>query len=114
MKMYDCPKFEKCSAAVCPLFKSIAAQEHIKGDRVCFYLIEYLKIDSKVNFDGSGLGELYELMAQVTIDAFSNPDTSIYLVNSLRKATLSSSSMAKGQKLIRQKQLKRQELIPRG
>ena len=101
MRIEECPKFDKCHASACPLYKSVSQQVHRKGESVCFYLTEAQKIDSKAVFDGSGLGELHDLMAQATVDAFSNPDTSIYLVKSLRKAALTSSSMAKGQNLIK-------------
>lgn len=101
MKIEECPKFDKCNAPACPLYKPVSQQVHRKGESVCFYLTEAQKIDPKAVFDGSGLTELHELMAQATVDAFSNPDTSLYLVNSLRKAALSSSSMAKGQNLIK-------------
>lgn len=96
MEMYDCPKFEQCSAAVCPLYKSVAEQSHLPNDRTCFYLTEAQKIDSKAIFMASGLGELHEVMAQATIEAFSNPATSNYLVKNLKKAALTSSSIAKG------------------
>ncbi|QWD91776.1 hypothetical protein [Polynucleobacter sp. MWH-Braz-FAM2G] len=99
--MNECPKFDKCHASACPLHKPLSQQVHLKGEAVCFYLTEAQKIDSKAVFDGSGLGELHMMMAQATVDAFSNPDASIYLVNSLRRAAQSSSSMAKGQNLIK-------------
>lgn len=101
MKMRECPKFDKCHASACPLHKPVSQQVHLKGEAVCFYLTEAQKIDSRAVFDGSGLGELHMMMAQATVDAFSNPDTSTYLVNSLRRAAHSSSSMAKGQNLIK-------------
>lgn len=101
MDMNKCPKFDKCIASACPLWKPPSQQTHLDGERTCYYLREAQKIDSKVVFEQSGLGELHDLMAQATFDAFSNPDTSIYLVKSLRKAALTTSSMAKGQNLIK-------------
>ena len=38
-----CPKWQKCSAPICPLDHNIESRVHIKGDRVCFYLCEYVK-----------------------------------------------------------------------
>ena len=101
MKMYDCPKFESCNALVCPLFRPVYEQSHERDTAVCYYLREYQKAGSEAAFRGSGLGELYELMAQASHDAFFNPDTDIYLVKSLRKAATTSSVMVKGQNHIK-------------
>lgn len=100
--MYDCPKFESCSAPACPLLAPLSEQKHLNGERTCYYLREAQKIDSEAVFEQSGLGDLYKLMTQATVEAFSNPDTSIYLKISLRKAALTSSLMAKGQNLIKE------------
>ena len=36
----DCPKFNKCSAPICPLDPDWMKREHLDGDRVCLYLRE--------------------------------------------------------------------------
>ena len=43
MHMYDCPKFESCSAPVCPLDAEWELRSHLNGERVCYYLTEYSK-----------------------------------------------------------------------
>lgn len=101
MDICDCPRFDTCIASVCPIWKPVYLQKHLNGERTCYYFLQAQKINSEAIFKQSGLENLFAVMAQATRDAFSNPDTSIYLVRSLRKAALSSSAMAKGQNLIR-------------
>ena len=43
MDMYDCPKFDSCSAPICPLDDNWELCPHLKGERVCYYLTEYSK-----------------------------------------------------------------------
>ncbi len=60
MKMTDCPKFDRCSALICPLDADWAARVHLKGERICFYLLEYVKPGAKARFRGSTAREIYE------------------------------------------------------
>ena len=106
MKMDECPKFNKCSAPVCPLYKSIYEQEHLENERACYYLLEAQKIDSEVNFDQSGLGELYEAMVRATHEVFAKPERNKYLQKQLLKAATSGSRMARGINLIKNRKLK--------
>jgi hypothetical protein len=101
MDMNDCPRFDICIASACPIWKPVYLQKHLNGERTCYYLLQAQKIDSEAVFKQSGLDNLFEVMAQATLDAFANPDTSIYLKKSLLKASSTSSAMAKGQNLIR-------------
>lgn len=41
--MLDCPKFDRCSAPICPLDSDWRRRAHLKGERVCFYLVEASK-----------------------------------------------------------------------
>ena len=101
MDLHQCPRFDTCIASVCPIWKPVYLQKHLNGERTCYYLLQAQKINSEAIFKQSGLEDLFEVMAQATYDAFSNPDTSIYLKKSLLKAASTSSAMAKGQNLIR-------------
>jgi hypothetical protein len=101
MDMHDCPRFDTCIASVCPIWKPVYLQKQLNGERTCYYLLQAQKIDSEAVFKQSGLENLFEVMAQATLDAFANPDTSIYLKKSLLKAASTSSAIAKGQNLIR-------------
>ena len=66
MKIDTCPKFEKCSAAICPLDPNWQRANHLKNERVCFFLCEVQKSDSESIFRDAGLGELYQLMVEAT------------------------------------------------
>jgi len=101
MRMEECPKFDKCSAPVCPLYKSINKQEHLENERTCYYLLEAQKMDSKANFDQSGLGELYRVMAGATHELFLQSERKKYLQKQLLKAATTGSRMAQGINLIR-------------
>jgi hypothetical protein len=60
-----CPKFIKCSAPICPLDPEWERRAHGKEDRVCFYMMEYAKADSKRLFEGAGRGYLYQTISRV-------------------------------------------------
>ena len=47
MKQKLCPRYQKCSAAVCPLWRHVLEQKMVKGERVCGVLLEYQKINSR-------------------------------------------------------------------
>ena len=38
-----CPKFDHCSAPICPIDPEWQKRVHIKGDPVCFYLRQHAK-----------------------------------------------------------------------
>ena len=65
MNMIDCPKFGKCSAPICPLDPQALHRTHLPGERVCFYLREYSKIDSRAVFWCITPRKLGERVAQV-------------------------------------------------
>ena len=47
MKAAECPRYQKCSAAICPLHSSVLKQKMLNGERVCGVLLEYQKINSR-------------------------------------------------------------------
>ncbi len=49
----DCQKYDKCSAPICPLDPDMLTRTHLKGERVCFYLTEYVKPVGKAKLRGS-------------------------------------------------------------
>ncbi len=56
----DCPKFRRCKAPVCPLDPHMLHGAHLKGEPVCFYLLEYVKPGAKLRFQGSTAKKLYQ------------------------------------------------------
>lgn len=43
MTMEQCPKFDSCSAPICPLDPDWSERKHIKDEPVCYYLREWAK-----------------------------------------------------------------------
>jgi hypothetical protein len=39
----ECPKFDHCSAPICPIDPEWRLRVHIQGDPICFYLREHSK-----------------------------------------------------------------------
>ena len=66
MKIDTCPKFEKCSAPICPLDQNWQRASHLQHERVCFYLCESQKRGSEALFGSRGLGEVYQLIVEAT------------------------------------------------
>ena len=64
MHMYDCPKFEGCSAPICPLDKHWEQRSHLDGERVCCYLTEYSKEAARPILEGGLAVEHYKAIAE--------------------------------------------------
>ena len=47
----DCPRFDRCSANICPLDADWGLRQHLKGERICFYLTELVKPGGMVRID---------------------------------------------------------------
>ena len=65
MKIENCPKYEKCSAPICPLDPNWERAIHLNHERVCFYLCEAQKENSEAIFGGRGLSKLHQIMVEV-------------------------------------------------
>lgn len=63
--MRGCPKFEWCSAPICPLDPEWHRCTHVRDERICLYLAEAVKPGAERNFEGVGLGNLFEKVAEV-------------------------------------------------
>lgn len=50
-RMFSCPRFERCNAAICPLDPEWERRTHSTGDAVCFYLLEAVKHGSETRFE---------------------------------------------------------------
>ena len=61
----DCPKFRRCNAPICPLDPHMLHRAHLKGEPVCFYLLEYVKPGAEARFQGSTAKKLYQAMETV-------------------------------------------------
>ena len=66
MSQINCPRYQKCSAAICPLWRPVLEQKMIKGERVCGVLLEYQKPLSRAILATHYGEELMQVMAQAT------------------------------------------------
>jgi len=60
--MHTCPKYDGCSAPICPLDPDWPRRVHRKGEPVCFYLLESAKPGARTRFEGSMAMSLYHAM----------------------------------------------------
>ncbi len=61
----DCPKFSHCSAPICPLDPEWTNRTYLKGEPVCFYMLEYVKPGSRARFQGSTAEQIYDAISDV-------------------------------------------------
>jgi hypothetical protein len=66
MKQADCPRYKKCSAAICPLWRPVLKQKMLKGERVCGVLLEYQKVISRAYLTTHYGTKLMQIMAEAT------------------------------------------------
>ena len=66
MKDSDCPKFESCSAAICPLHKSVIEQLMLPSERTCSILLEYQKPSSEEFLRECYGDKIVDVMAKAT------------------------------------------------
>jgi hypothetical protein len=91
MKQNDCPRYQRCSAAICPLWRPVLKQKMIKSERVCGVLLEYQKIDSRAILSTHYGAEMMRVMAKATEDIKAHGG---YLLRSaLSRAKLTGSRM---------------------
>jgi hypothetical protein len=64
----NCPRCDRCSANVCPLDAEWRKRTHVRGDEVCFFLTESVKVDAAGNFASLGLGWLLDRANHVRDD----------------------------------------------
>jgi hypothetical protein len=88
----SCDRFQTCSASVCPLEHGWKKRKHLKGERICYYLLEAQKDGAKANFEGAGKDKLYELIVSLTPAIISSNST---LKNAVEKANQSGSRMTR-------------------
>jgi hypothetical protein len=66
MSEVNCPRYQRCSAAICPLWRPILKQKMIKGERVCGVLLEYQKEQSKTFLMTHYSEQMLQVMAEAT------------------------------------------------
>ena len=66
MNPINCPRYQRCSAAVCPQWRPVLEQKMVKGERVCGVLLEYQKTDSRAILTTHYGTLMMQIMAQAT------------------------------------------------
>jgi hypothetical protein len=66
MNQINCPRYPRCSAAICPLWRPVLEQKMVKGERVCGVLLEYQKTDSRALLTTHYGTLMMQVMAQAT------------------------------------------------
>ena len=92
MKQNDCPRYQRCSAAVCPLWRPVLEQRMIKSERVCGVLLEYQKINSRAILATHYGAEMMQVMAKATEDIKAH---GVYLLRSALSRAESTGSRLK-------------------
>ena len=62
----QCPRYQSCSAAICPLHGSVLKQKMLKGERVCGVLLEFQKPQSRAILATLYGEKMMQVMAQAT------------------------------------------------
>lgn len=97
MKQADCPRYQRCSAAICPLWKSVLDQRMLKGERVCGVLLEYQKHESKAVLEALYGLEMIGVIHQASLEIKSRGG--YLLLSALERASMTSSRLIATQKL---------------
>lgn len=63
--MRDCPRYNVCSAPICPLDPDWRKRTHAPSERVCFYMTEAVKAGAQARFECGGLADLYREVSEV-------------------------------------------------
>ena len=63
-----CPKFDHCSAPICPIDPEWQKRVHIKGDPVCFYLRQHAKDPLWGQKAGSVASKLIDKVGEVYLE----------------------------------------------
>jgi hypothetical protein len=95
MEPRECPKYQSCSAPLCPLDD----QWHLRGahrsEPVCFYLCEYRKEGSVTRFEGSSVMGIYLACTKMTSD----PRFPLWMTSKIEAASLTGSRWERGKRL---------------
>ena len=62
----NCPRYQQCSAAICPMWRPVLEQKMVKGERVCGVLLEYQKPLSRPFLATHYGTQMMQIMEQAT------------------------------------------------
>lgn len=94
MSPRDCPRWERCSAPVCPIDPSVGT--HLEGERVCFWLVEASKCGGRVPHTPALSRELAEAIGRAYAEVMSGHGP---IRRRLRRTAKTGSRIEAGRKL---------------
>lgn len=88
----SCPRFSKCSAPICPIDSEWAKRTHLRGEPVCLYLREFVKVGGEARLGCHVSAELLQAVRNTI-----NPIQERYghIRRALERAKLDGSRMKK-------------------
>ena len=66
MSKINCPRYQQCSAAICPMWRPVLNQKMLKSERVCGVLLEYQKPQSKAFLATHYGAHMMQVMAEAS------------------------------------------------
>ena len=66
MNQINCPRYQQCSAAICPMWRPVLNQKMLKSERVCGVLLEFQKPQSKAFLATHYGPHMMQVMAEAT------------------------------------------------
>ena len=85
-----CPRFFKCSAPICPVDREWATRTHLRGEPVCLYLREFVKVGGEAHLSGAVPAELVQAVRNTVIPIC---DRYVHIRRALERAKLDGSKM---------------------
>lgn len=61
----SCPRYDKCSAPLCPLDSEWRRRKHLQGERVCYFLREAIKDGAAARFEATADVEIFAAATQM-------------------------------------------------
>ena len=65
IQTHQCPKYRHCNAPICPLDPEWHKRTYLKGEAVCFYMLEVQKPGAKCRFQGTIEVQIYRAIRGV-------------------------------------------------
>ena len=96
MKPADCPRYDRCSAPICPLDPRCLHAQHLPGDPVCLWLRELSKPDGEAALRSVLREEVAATVARVAPGIIA---TQGCIRSALQRASRQGSKLASGRAL---------------
>ena len=96
MTPHDCPRFDHCSAPICPLDPHCLHAQHLPGESVCLWLRELSKPRGEATLRSVVRGEVAATVTRVAPGIIAKQRT---IARALQRASRHGSNLASGQRM---------------